>query len=273
MASTSKIVQAKADTESPAMGPNSEKTASDYQKGRSSSDDPNHFKLAMEDLNPVIPNDGRAVYYIIDAESLKSGKATISIKDRTADPAPLGLLGFGLTTFLLNLHNAGAFPINSMILAMGLCYGGAAQIIAGIFEFTKGNLFAMIAFMSYGFFWWSLVFLLVFPKLGWALAPDDIAFGCYLFIWGIFTLIMFVATIFKKAPMMLSFVFFTVVLLFALLAATKWSRAAGKENWEEVEVAAGVEGVICGLSAIYMAAAEILNGFAGRTILWIGPRQ
>ena len=66
---------------------------------------------------------------------LKAGNAVVSLKDNTASPAPLGLLGFGLTTFLLNLHNAGVFPINSMILAMGICYGGLVQIIAGIFEF------------------------------------------------------------------------------------------------------------------------------------------
>ena len=61
--------------------------------------------------------------------------------------------------------------MNSMILAMGLCYGGSAQVIAGIFEFTKGNMFPMVAFMSYGFFWISLVVLLVFPKLGYAADP------------------------------------------------------------------------------------------------------
>jgi hypothetical protein len=75
------------------------------------------------------------VYYIIDAESLKSGNATIAIKDKSATPGALGLLGFGLTTFLLNLHNAGVFPMNTMIMAMGLCYGGLAQVIVGILEF------------------------------------------------------------------------------------------------------------------------------------------
>ena len=60
------------------------------------------------------------------------------IKDTTGNPAPLGLLGFGMTTVLLNLHNAGFYELNSMILAMGICYGGAAQIIAGIMEWKKG---------------------------------------------------------------------------------------------------------------------------------------
>jgi succinate-acetate transporter protein len=63
---------------------------------------------------------------VIDAESLKKGNAVIEIKDKSANPAPMGLLGFGLTTFLLNLHNAGVFPMNSMIVAMGLFYGGLA---------------------------------------------------------------------------------------------------------------------------------------------------
>ena len=73
------------------------------------------------------------------------------IKDTTGNPAPLGLLGFGMTTVLLNLHNAGFYELNSMILAMGICYGGAAQIIAGIMEWKKGNTFATTAFVSYGF--------------------------------------------------------------------------------------------------------------------------
>ena len=84
---------------------------------------------------------------------------------KLANPAPLGLLGFGLTTVLLNLHNAGLFPLDTMILAMGIAYGGLAQIIVGIMEFKKGNTFGTVAFSSYGLFWWSLVALLVLPKL------------------------------------------------------------------------------------------------------------
>ena len=156
--------------------------------------------------------------------------------------------------------------MNSMILAMGLCYGGLAQIIAGIMEFTRGNLFGMIAFLSYGFFWWTLVFTIVIPTLGYAKAPDHNAMSCYLFIWGVFSLIMFVGSYLKRLPLVLSWVFFTVVLLFSLLAAYHWTLSPG------VLKTAGIEGVICGLSAIYLAAAEILNELAGRQVLYVGLR-
>ena len=65
-------------------------------------------------------------FYVVDPETLKSGKILIDNKDKTSNPAAIGLLGFGLTTFLLNLHNAGVYPMNSMILSMGFCYGGLA---------------------------------------------------------------------------------------------------------------------------------------------------
>src|SRR5437660_4429657 len=93
-------------------------------------------------------------------------ESVTQIKDTTGNPAPLGLLGFGMTTVLLNLHNAGFYELNSMILAMGICYGGAAQIIAGVMEWKKGNTFATTAFVSYGLFWLSLVALILLPKLG-----------------------------------------------------------------------------------------------------------
>src|SRR5665647_3670791 len=79
--------------------------------------------------------------------------STIAIRDTNANPAPLGLLAFGMTTVLLNLHNAGIFEMNSMILAMGIFYGGIAQIIAGIMESKKNNTFGFVAFVSYGSFW------------------------------------------------------------------------------------------------------------------------
>jgi succinate-acetate transporter protein len=69
-----------------------------------------------------------------------------------ANPAPLGLLGFGITTVLLNIHNAGLYPLGSMILAMGIAYGGLAQVLAGAMEFKKGNTFGTLAFSSYGLY-------------------------------------------------------------------------------------------------------------------------
>src|ERR1041384_8792378 len=94
-------------------------------------------------------------------------ESVTQLRDTTGNPAPLGLLGFGMTTVLLNLHNAGFYELNSMILAMGICYGGAAQIIAGIMEWRKGNTFATTAFLSYGLFLLSLVTLIILPETGW----------------------------------------------------------------------------------------------------------
>ena len=79
------------------------------------------------------------------------------MSDNLANPAPLGLMGFGMTTVLLNIHNTGMFPISAVILAMGIFYGGIAQIIAGCMEFKKGNTFGTTAFTSYGLFWLTLV--------------------------------------------------------------------------------------------------------------------
>src|SRR3990172_8469714 len=106
-------------------------------------------------------------------------------EDVTANPAPLGLTGFGMTTVLLNLHNAGYFELDSMILAMGIFYGGIAQVLAGYMEWKKGNTFGTTAFTSYGFFWLSLVVLLVLPGLGITTAPDVLALSAYLTMWGI----------------------------------------------------------------------------------------
>src|SRR5438046_8787180 len=116
------------------------------------------------------------------------------INDTTGNPAPLGLLGFGMTTVLLNLHNAGFYELNSMILAMGICYGGTAQIIAGIMEWKKGNTFAATAFISYGMFWFSLVILILLAKVGWAAPSSEKAMAAYLAMWGIFTAVMFIGT-------------------------------------------------------------------------------
>ncbi|WP_342303724.1 acetate uptake transporter [Methanolobus sp. ZRKC5] len=184
------------------------------------------------------------------------------IKDKTANPAPLGLMGFGMTTVLLNLHNAGYFGLGSMILAMGLFYGGFAQIIAGILEWKKGNTFGTTAFTSYGAFWLTLMFIVMAPKLGWAEAPSSIEMAAYLFMWGLFTFGMFIGTF--KANRALQVVFGTLTLLFILLAISDFTGSASLKQF------AGYEGIFCGFSAIYLALAEVINEKFGKTILPIG---
>jgi succinate-acetate transporter protein len=178
-----------------------------------------------------------------------------------ANPAPLGLMGFGMTTVLLNLHNMGLFPMNSMILAMGIFYGGIAQIIAGVMEFRKGNTFGTTAFSSYGLFWLSLVYLILLPTDKAGFAPDNPAMAAYLFMWGLFTLIMFFGAL--KANRALQFVFMSLAILFFLLAIARGVPA--------LLPVAGVEGVVCGFSAFYLSLAEVLNEAHRRTVLPIGP--
>ena len=187
----------------------------------------------------------------------------LRILDTTANPAPLGLLGFGLTTVLLNLHNAGAFALDSMILAMGIFYGGIAQIIAGIMEWRKNNTFGTTAFTSYGLFWLSFGGLLILPKVGLAEAANATAMGYYLFIWGLFTAVMFIATL--KLNGVLQFVFASLALLFFLLAIGDWTGSA------LLKTIAGYEGVICGASAIYCGLAQVLNEVYGKELLPLWP--
>jgi succinate-acetate transporter protein len=185
------------------------------------------------------------------------------IKDTTANPAPLGLMGFGLTTVLLNLSNAGFISTGSVILAMGIFYGGLAQIIAGVMEWKKKNTFGTVAFTSYGLFWISLVALLVMPRFGIADATDKSAMAAYLFVWGLFSVILFIATLKMNRALML--VFFSLTILFFLLAF-----GDAMENPTLTRIA-GYEGILCGLGAIYVGAAQILNEVYGRTVLPLGP--
>jgi len=187
---------------------------------------------------------------------------TLSIKDTTANPAPLGLLAFGMTTVLLNLHNAGLFELNAMILAMGIFYGGTAQVIAGVMEWKKNNTFGTTAFTSYGFFWLTLVALILLPKLGLAAAASSSAMAWYLGIWGFFTLMMFIGTL--KLSKALQVVFGTLVVLFALLAIGDATENAA------LKTIAGYEGIVCGASAIYTGIAQVLNEVYKKTVLPLG---
>ncbi|HTX61583.1 MAG TPA: acetate uptake transporter [Methanobacterium sp.] len=191
--------------------------------------------------------------------------ATITIdgkklmKHTQANPAPLGLIAFGLTTVLLNFHNAGFYPLSSMILAMGLTYGGTAQIIASAMEYRNGNTFATVAFASYGLFWWSFAVLLMLPKLGLAAAPDEASLVAYLFMWGLFTAVMFIATL--KLSRGLQAIFATLAILFFLLALGDYTGNT------TITIIAGYEGILTGLIATYVGLAEVINETYGRKAL------
>jgi uncharacterized protein len=184
--------------------------------------------------------------------------------DKTGNPAPLGLMGFGMTTILLNLHNAGFFPLDSMILSMGIFYGGLAQVIAGVMEWKKGNTFACTAFTSYGMFWLSLVALVTLPKSGLGLVgPSGYAMPAYLGMWGLFTAVMFLATL--RLNRALQVVFGSLTVLFFLLAV---GDAVGSATTGRV---AGWEGIFCGASAVYAGLAQVLNEVCGRIVWPLGP--
>jgi succinate-acetate transporter protein len=205
----------------------------------------------------VLPRPGTPI-------SLRQARAVAAtiIRDTSANPAPLGLMGFGLTTILLNLHHAGFLGIGSAVLVAGILIGGLAQLVAGVMEWKKRNTFGTVAFTAYGLFWLSLVALIVMPRFGLADANDRSGMAAYLFVWGIFTVVLFVATLkMNRAIMMM---FFALTILFFLLA---FADATGSATLQRI---AGYEGIVCGLGAIYIGAAQILNEVWGRVVLPIG---
>jgi uncharacterized protein len=192
----------------------------------------------------------------------------MTLTQKLANPAPLGLLGFGLTTVLLNLHNAGLFQLDTTILAMGIAYGGLAQVIVGAMEYRKGNTFGTVAFTSYGFFWLSLVMLLLLPKMTFLTglaAPSEASMAAYFLLWGIFSVAMFVGTL--KNNKTLQFVFATLVILFVMLAIRELTGNPILFGNVTVNTITGIVGIICGGSAIYLGAADVINETHGKTIL------
>jgi succinate-acetate transporter protein len=182
--------------------------------------------------------------------------------DVTANPAALGLTAFGVTTVLLNLSNAGYFALGSAILAMGIFYGGLAQVIAGIMEWKKNNTFGMTAFLSFGLFWLSLVTLLVLPKLGLADATSATGLAAYFALWGLFTLIMFIGAL--KTTRALQVVLGLLTILFFLLAL---GEITGNTTITHV---AGYEGILTGFAAVYAGLAQVLNEMYGKTVAPLG---
>ena len=178
---------------------------------------------------------------------------------KPANPEPLGLLGCGMATILMNLHNAGLFPFSSMLASMGLLCGGLVQMTAGILEYRRGNSFGMTTFFAYGIFWVSLMLTIMLPELGLAAPTPPAYMGCYLALWGVFTAVMFLGT--RGGGPVLRFLFASLAALYFLLAIRDF---AGSPT---IGAIGGLVGVACGTSALYLAMAEALSEQCGHKIL------
>jgi uncharacterized protein len=178
-----------------------------------------------------------------------------------ADPAPLGLAAFALTTFLLSLVNAGVLPADTepIVLGVALAYGGVAQLLAGMWEFRKGNVFGATAFGSFGAFWISFWAYASFYAKGIPADHRAAAAGWYLLAWGIFTALMFLGAL--RTTRGLAFLFAILAVTFFLLAA---GALAGMSGLTKI---GGVFGILTAITAWYLAMAGVLAATFGRPVL------
>jgi len=177
----------------------------------------------------------------------------------TLDSAPFGWLAFGLTVLLLSLHNAGLYAMNSMVAGTALFLGGMGLVVAGIMESRKASVFGMTAFLVYGFFWLSLVAVLVLPVNGWAKSTGHSAMAVYVLVWGLVTVGMFFASL--KTALPLQVFFGSLALMFLLLSMNDFTGKA------VFQYGAGYVGILSGISALYAGFAGLLNDIYGRKVL------
>jgi succinate-acetate transporter protein len=213
------------------------------------------MSLSAEDLRHQLQEMRR------ELDQLKSS-ASIEVREKLANPAPLGLAGFGLTTFILNIVNADLVTKDSigMVLPVGLFYGGLAQFLAGMWEMKKNNTFGFTAFSSFGAFWMALAIMVILEDTKVVAPVPKNGLSVFLCAWGLFTAYMTIGTI--KISRALQTVFATLTILFFLLA---W----GEHN-ETVMKVAGWEGILCALSALYASAAQVINETWDRYLLPLG---
>ncbi len=193
------------------------------------------------------------------------GRASIEVRERLANPAPLGLAGFGLTTLILNIVNADLIEKESigMVLPVGLFYGGLAQFLAGMWEMKKDNTFGFTAFSSFGAFWMALAIMVILEDTEVVEPVPKNGLSVFLGAWGLFTAYMTIGTF--RISRALQVVFVTLTVLFILLAV-------GEHN-ETVMKIAGWEGILCAASALYASAAQVINESWGRYLAPLGLVQ
>jgi succinate-acetate transporter protein len=181
---------------------------------------------------------------------------------KLANPGPLGLFGFGLTTIVLSAINAGLLPHEAVavVVPLAFAYGGVAQLIAGIFEFRTGNTFGMVAFTSFGLFWWWFALLQWPLGAGWLKAPPASGVATVLLCWGVFTFLLWIVT-FRLSKAVFS-IFLLLWITFFLLAAGDFGFGTGKIG--------GYLGLLTGIDALLVAFIEVLNATANRTVIPLG---
>jgi uncharacterized protein len=182
-----------------------------------------------------------------------------------ADPGPLGLAAFALTTFVLSMFNAGLVSSagEPVVLGLALGYGGIAQILAGMWEFRTGNTFGAVAFTSFGAFWLSFWAFVTFFAGEIPAAHVGASVGLYLIAWGIFTAYMFIASLRTTAAV--AVVFFLLTVTFFLLGIGNSSETEG------VVEAGGWAGLATAAAAWYASFAAVTNSTFGRTVLPVRP--
>jgi succinate-acetate transporter protein len=186
---------------------------------------------------------------------------------KSANPAPLGLAGFGLTTVVLSCVNAGILVPDAaaVVVPLAFAFGGIAQLIAGVLEFKTGNTFGMVAFTSYGLFWWWFAFLRWTIGAGWLKAPPSTAVAVTLLMWGVFTFLLWIVT-FHLSKAVWS-IFLLLWITFFFLAAGDFGYFIGTLNCGRI---GGYFGLLTGLDAMFVAFIEILNATANRTVISTG---
>jgi uncharacterized protein len=184
-----------------------------------------------------------------------------------ADPAPLGLAAFAMTTFVLSFFNAGLVSGGGepVVLGLALAYGGVAQLLAGMWEFRNNNTFGATAFTSYGAFWLSFWAFNQFYAAKVPAADVGHAVGLYLIAWGIFTAYMFVASMRVSLAVMAVFALLAITFIVLGIGASGGSSGTTKLG--------GWIGIVTALAAWYASFAGVTNSTFGRVIMPVGPRS
>ena len=191
----------------------------------------------------------------------------ISAPLKIANPGPLGLFGFGLTTVVLSCINAGILPPETVpvVVPLAFAYGGVAQLIAGFLEFKVGNTFGMVAFTSFGLFWWWFALLKWTAGAGWMKAPPAVGVACVLLMWGVFTFLLWIVTF--RLSLGVWSIFFLLWITFFLLAAGDAGINLGNVSFGKT---GGYFGLVTGIDAMLVGFIEVLNATAGRVIVPLG---